>query len=103
MPYITKLFSRSDAPIIAASDYMKLQADQIAQWVPAPWCALGTDGYGRSDTREALRRFFEVDAETIAATAMYQLALAGKVKPADAEKAIHTLGLDPEKIDPVTV
>ena len=102
VPYVTKMLA-GDTPVIAASDWMKLHADQIAQFVDAPFEALGTDGYGRSDTRESLRRYFEVDAECIAATAMYQLSLAGKVKPAEAQKAIDKLGIDPEKIDPVTV
>ena len=65
-PYVSKLLSKEKGPFIAVSDYMKLVPDQIAPWVPGGLRSLGTDGFGRSDSREALRRHFEIEAETIA-------------------------------------
>ena len=89
--------SSAEGPVVAATDYMRLVPDQIARWVPQGLTPLGTDGFGRSDTREALRRFFEVDAESIAIAALAELAKRGKL-PADVpKKAIAELGLDPEK------
>jgi len=102
-PYVTRLLGKSEAPVIAVSDYMKLTADQIARFVPAPFTALGTDGFGRSDTRAALRRYFEVDAESIVVAALHELAKTGKVKASQVQKAIEDFEIDPEKIDSVTV
>ena len=71
--------------------------DLVARWVPGGWYrTLGTDGFGRSDTREALRRFFEIDAESIAATTLAELARCGRIDPNDAKRQIEELGLDPE-------
>jgi pyruvate dehydrogenase E1 component len=100
-PYITQLLEKEEGPFVAASDYMKLVPDMVARWVPGGLYSLGTDGFGRSDTREALRRFFEVDAECIAVAALHQLAQRGEIKPAAVQKAIKELGVDPEKADPV--
>jgi pyruvate dehydrogenase E1 component len=96
-PYVVSLFEGDDAPIVAVSDYMKLVPDQIARWLPGRFFALGTDGFGRSDTREALRRFFEVDAECIALAALWQLAQRGAVDRQAVRRAIDELGIDPEK------
>jgi pyruvate dehydrogenase E1 component len=100
VPYVTRTLGETDGPVIAASDYMKMVSDQIAQWIPGGMYALGTDGYGRSDTRAALRRHFEVDAESIVIATLHRLSLAGKIKPAVVAQAIKDLGVDPEKIDP---
>jgi pyruvate dehydrogenase E1 component len=102
VPYVTQLLGGEPWPVVAATDYMKIVADQIARFVPAPFHPLGTDGFGRSDARRELRRYFEVDAESIAATALYELARAGRIDPADVERAIAELGLDPEAPDPAT-
>jgi pyruvate dehydrogenase E1 component len=96
-PYVVSLFEGDDRPIIAVSDYMKLVPDQIARWLPGRFHPLGTDGFGRSDTREALRRFFEVDAESVAAATLAVLARRGEMDPAAARRAIEELGIDPEK------
>ena len=97
VPYVTQALGQAEGPVVAVSDYMRLVPDQIARWVPQGLTPLGTDGYGRSDTRAALRRFFEVDAESVAVTALAELARRGTV-PADVpKKAIAELGLDPEK------
>ena len=86
-------------PIIAATDYMKIVADQITPWVPG-LTALGTDGFGRSENREHLRRFFEVDAASIAAAALSRLASWKRYDTARAQKAITDLGLNPDSMDP---
>ena len=79
-PWITHQFEDSAGPFIAVSDWMRAVPDQIAQWVPGDWSSLGTDGYGRSDTREALRRFFSVDAESIVLATLTELARRGEIK-----------------------
>jgi pyruvate dehydrogenase E1 component len=96
-PYVVSLFEGDDRPIIAVTDYMKLVPDQIARWLPGRFYPLGTDGFGRSDTREALRRFFEVDAECVVIAALAQLARRGDVDAATVRRAIEELGVDPEK------
>jgi pyruvate dehydrogenase E1 component len=104
VPYVTEALtdSASAGPIVAASDYIKAVPDQIARWVPGSWRSLGTDGFGRSDTRPALRRFFGVDAEQIALTTLAELARCGQLEPATVSAAYEELGVDPEAPDPVT-
>ncbi|MDX1387326.1 MAG: pyruvate dehydrogenase (acetyl-transferring), homodimeric type, partial [bacterium] len=101
VPYITRLLSKEPGPFIAAGDYMKSVSEQIARWVPGGLFSLGTDGFGRSEDRPNLRRFFEVDAEHIVLAALHQLAKEGKVSNQEVQKAIVELGLNPEKPDPV--
>jgi pyruvate dehydrogenase E1 component len=98
-PYLLQALKGSDGPIIAASDYMKVVADQIAPWLPGRMETLGTDGYGRSDNREYLRRHFEINAESIVAAALSRLARDGKFDAAKAIAAFADLGVDSEKID----
>jgi len=81
---------------------MKALPHLIAPWIPQGMHALGADGFGRSDDRKSLRRFFEIDAEHVAAAALWQLSKEGQVKPGEVAKAIKTLGLDPEAKDPLT-
>ena len=99
-PYVQEVLGEIDMPIIAATDYMKIVADQIAPWLPGRLTALGTDGFGRSENREHLRRFFENDSASIAAAALSKLAQWGRFDAARAHAAILELGLDPESIDP---
>jgi len=87
-------------PIVAVSDFVKALADRLGRWAPAGLCALGTDGFGRSEGREDLRRHFEVNAEHIAYTALCELARSGAVKAADLPAAMKTLGIDAEADDP---
>jgi len=101
-PYVTELLEKEEGPVVAASDYMKIVPEQIARWVPGGLYPLGTDGFGRSDSREALRRFFEVDAESIVIATLSQLSKKEKFKAADVKKAITDLGIDAEKPNPVT-
>jgi pyruvate dehydrogenase E1 component len=98
---VVEQLGEGGGPVVAASDYMTAVPEQIARWLPDRMEVLGTDGFGRSDTRAALRRFFEVDAEHIAATALAALARRGDLKPERAAGAIRELGLDPEAPDPV--
>ena len=101
--WVESLLGESDVPVVAATDYMKAFADQIRQWVPAPYRVLGTDGFGRSDTREMLRGFFEVDRRFVAVAALKALADAQVLSAKEVADAIRSLGIDPEKPDPVTV
>jgi pyruvate dehydrogenase E1 component len=98
VPYVVQALSDVQGPFIAASDYMKVLPDQIARWIPGRLVPLGTDGFGMSDTREALRRHFEVDGENIAIAALDALRQDGKLAPSVVAKAIEALGVDPEKL-----
>ncbi len=100
VPFVTTLLKDAPGPVVAASDYLKAVPDQVARWVPGGLFSLGTDGFGRSDTRAALRRHFEVDAESIAVAVLAQLAKRGERKSADVARAIRELGIDSGKIDP---
>ena len=95
-PYLFEALKGSEGPIIASSDYMKAVPDQLAPWLRDRLVALGTDGFGRSDNRQHLRRFFENDAESIAAATLSKLARDGKFDAARARDAIAELGLDAE-------
>ena len=97
MPYILQALEGEPGPIIAATDYMKVLPDQLAPWLRDRLVTLGTDGFGRSENREHLRRFFENDAESIAAAALSRLARDGKFDAAKAREAIAELGIDAEK------
>jgi pyruvate dehydrogenase E1 component len=89
-------------PIVAASDSIKAVPDQVARWVPGDsWVSLGTDGFGRSDTRQALRRLFGVDTEHVAVAVLAELARTERIDPATVGAAITDLGIDPEAADPV--
>ena len=95
--YIETLLEKETGVFVAVSDNMKMVPDQIQQWVPGGLFILGTDGFGRSDTRENLRRFFEVDTACIVVAVLYQLSQKGHLSPAIVTKAITDLGIDPEK------
>jgi len=95
--YLEQVLAKEQGPFVAVSDFMKLVPDQIAPWVPGGLFTLGTDGFGRSDTRAALRRFFEIDAESIVVATLYALAEKGRLKKHVVAEAIKALGVDPEK------
>jgi pyruvate dehydrogenase E1 component len=99
--YLEEVLAKEQGPFVAVSDFMKLVPDQIAPWVPGGLFTLGTDGFGRSDTRAALRRFFEIDTESIVIATLYALAEKGKIKKQVVADAIKALGVDPEKPFPV--
>jgi pyruvate dehydrogenase E1 component len=85
---------------VAVSDFMKAVPDMVGRWVQAPFIPLGTDGFGRSDTRAALRAHFEVDAESVVVAVLHGLAQAGEAKHEEVAAAIKRFGLDPAKLDP---
>ena len=98
--YVTSELEQSSGPIVAVSDFMKAVSDQVARFVHAPFAALGTDGFGRSDTRKSLRRHFEIDAEHIVVAVLSELCAAGEVKAEEVAEAIERYGIDPEAVDP---
>jgi pyruvate dehydrogenase E1 component len=99
-PYVTRALSDAKGPIVAVTDFLKAVPDQIARFVEAPFTPLGTDGFGRSDTRAALRRHFEVDAGHIVVAVLAELAALGEAKPSEVAAAIEKYGIDTEAIDP---
>jgi pyruvate dehydrogenase E1 component len=99
-PYIQTALAATEAPIVAASDFMKAVPDQLAPWLGTRMVTLGTDGFGRSDNREHLRRHFEVNAESIAAAALSRLARDGKFDMKKAQKAFAELNVNVDKKDP---
>lgn len=99
--YITECLEKAQGPVIASTDYMKLLADQVRQWVPTDYKVLGTDGFGRSDSRANLRNFFEVDRHWIVVAALEALAARGEIKPKVVADAIKQFGIDPEKTNPL--
>jgi pyruvate dehydrogenase E1 component len=101
--YVEKCLAERKGPYVAATDYMKIVPEQIRQWVPGRLVALGTDGYGRSDAREALREHFEVDRRYIAISALKALADDGVVDAKTVAGAIEKYGIDPQKPDPVSL
>ncbi len=102
-PYVQELLAGQSGPFVAATDYMRTVPDQIRQWVPGRYHVLGTDGYGRSDSRAALRGFFEVDRRYVALAALKSLADDGMLDMATVVSAMQRFGLDPDKPNPVTV
>jgi pyruvate dehydrogenase E1 component len=95
--YLQKTVQRFDGPCVAVSDYVRLVSQQISPWIPGGLLALGTDGFGRSDTRKALRRYFEIDAEHLAVAALYALHQQGaKVTAQTVRQAAQDLGLAPD-------
>jgi pyruvate dehydrogenase E1 component len=100
--HVTRKFSGRSGPFVAATDYVKSFADQIRAWVPGRYVVLGTDGFGRSDTRAQLRKYFEVDRYHVAVAALKALADEGTIPAADVSKAIELYGIDPAKPHPIT-
>jgi pyruvate dehydrogenase E1 component len=100
VPYVTTVLGPDGGPIIAATDWLKALPDMVSRWLPPYYVALGTDGFGRSGTREDLRSLFEIDPPHIAAATLVELARCGAIPPAKAAAGIKELGIDPEKLDP---
>jgi pyruvate dehydrogenase E1 component len=103
VPYVTGQLQDATGPFIAATDYMKSYTDQIREFVPGSFTVLGTDGFGRSDTRGKLREFFEVSRQYIVVAALKALANEGRMETARVVEAMRALGVAPDKIDPLTV
>ncbi len=102
MPYVTQCLADAPGVLVAASDYLKTLPNMISKWMPRRLASLGTDGFGRSESRAALRDFFEVDARFITLATLYELAFDGKIDRSVADKAIEDLGIVREKPNPVT-
>ena len=101
--YVAQCLAGHAGPVVAATDYVRAFADQIRQWVPGHYRVLGTDGYGRSDYRRALRKFFEVDRHYVAIAALKALADEGAIKPAVVAEAIAKYQIDAGRAAPWTV
>jgi pyruvate dehydrogenase E1 component len=103
VPYVSTILPAHGGPIVAATDWMKALPDMVSRWLPPDYIALGTDGFGRSGTREDLRALFEIDPAHIASATLAALARCGAVPASRAASAIRELGLDPEKADPLSL
>ncbi|MCX4026120.1 pyruvate dehydrogenase (acetyl-transferring), homodimeric type [Endozoicomonas sp. SM1973] len=101
VPYVTECFANRQGPVVAATDYMKLYADQIRDFVPTTYITLGTDGFGRSDSRQKLREFFEVDRYYITVAALHALKEEGKVDSKVVADAMKKFSIDPTKANPL--
>jgi len=101
--YLRRCFAGDTAVFVAASDYLKTLPCSLAKWLPGPLTALGTDGFGRSDGRDALRDYFEVDARYIALAALQLLAAENRIDGVTVGKAVDDLDIDPDKVDPMTI
>jgi pyruvate dehydrogenase E1 component len=102
VPYVTQCLDGEQGVLVAATDYLKVLPAMISKWMPRRLATLGTDGFGRSESRDSLRQFFEVDARFIALATLHELAQDGMVGEAAVQNAIKELGIDPEKPNPVT-
>jgi pyruvate dehydrogenase E1 component len=101
--HIEQCMADRDGPVIAATDYMRAMADQVRGFLPNHYKVLGTDGFGRSDTRKNLRQFFEVDRYYVAVAALKALADEGTIDASEVSRAIALYNINPEKPNPVTV
>ncbi len=101
VPYVRRCLAPTEGPVIAATDYMKALPDMVAPWVDRAFNVLGTDGFGRSDTRDALREFFEVNAEHIAYATLHGLCREGRATPEELRRAIDELGIDADRANPL--
>ena len=100
MPYVTQCLKDAPGAFVAASDYVKALPDSIDRWLPRPLEVLGTDGFGRSESRASLRDFFEVDHRYIVVATLRSLAKDGKLAPSVVQDAIKALGVNAEKPNP---
>jgi pyruvate dehydrogenase E1 component len=103
VPFVTEALSAVGGPVVAVTDYLRAVPDQVGRWIPGRFVPLGTDGFGRSDTREALRRFFEIDTGHVVAATLAALAADGKVKPSVVLDAIKRYDIDTDAPDPWTI
>ena len=101
-PHVTRCLEGRQGPAIASTDYMRLFADQVRAWVPTDYHVLGTDGFGRSDTREKLREFFEVDRHFVVVAALKALAERGELERKVIGEALKKYDIDPAKPNPLT-
>jgi pyruvate dehydrogenase E1 component len=102
VPYVSRCLEGAEGVLVAATDYLKTLPNMIGKWLPRRLASLGTDGFGRSESRQALREFFEVDSRFIALATLHELQQEGLIEKCVVEKAIVDLGINPEKPNPVT-
>ena len=100
LPYVVRALADAPGPVVAATDYVRAVPDLVARWIQRPYIVLGTDGFGRSDTRESLRTYFEVSAEHIAYAALTGLLQTGEATAGEVTAAQVALGIDPDRNDP---
>jgi pyruvate dehydrogenase E1 component len=103
VPYVSEMLPDDGRPIVAATDWLKAVPDQVARWLPDSYASLGTDGFGRSDNRDSLRAYFEIDPPHVAVAVLVELMKCGTIPAARVVKAIRELGIDPEKASPLTI
>jgi pyruvate dehydrogenase E1 component len=101
VPYVTQTLGDAPGVLVAASDYLKTLPNMISKWLPRRLATLGTDGFGRSEGRTALREFFEVDSRFITLATLHELFMDGKIERSAVDKAIKELGINPDKLNPV--
>ena len=101
VPYVTQCLADAPGVLVAASDYLKTLPNMVSKWMPRRLAALGTDGFGRSEGRQSLRDFFEVDARFITLATLHELLHDGKIERSVIDKAIKDLGINPDKPNPV--
>jgi len=102
VPYVTQCLADAPGVLVAATDYLKVLPSMVSKWMPRRLAALGTDGFGRSDGRAALRDFFGVDSRFITLAALHELLVDGKIERSVVDKAIKELGINTEKPNPIT-
>ena len=102
IPLVTGLLVDAPGIVVTVTDYMRLVPDQISRWVPRPYTSLETDGYGRSDTRAALRGFFETDAGNVVVATLSALAHEGRIDPGTVKDAVERYDIDADAADPWT-
>ena len=103
VPYVQQILEGHDGPVIASSDYMKAHLDLLDKWIPRTTISLGTDGYGKSETREALRDYFEVDYRFVTLGALTALMRDGKIELDVVTSAMSDLGIDADKLNPMSI
>jgi pyruvate dehydrogenase E1 component len=102
VPFVTQQLADGEGPVVAVTDFMRAVPDQVSRWSPRRWASLGTDGFGRSDTRETLRRFFETDTAHLVVAVLAELAVEGTIEADVVAKAIARYDVDPEVAPPWT-
>jgi pyruvate dehydrogenase E1 component len=103
VPYISRCLAEAPGVLVAATDYLKALPNLVSRWMPRRLASLGTDGFGRSESRTSLRNFFEVDARFITLATLHELLLEGKIQASVVQQAIKDLEIDVEKADPLTI
>jgi pyruvate dehydrogenase E1 component len=103
VPYVSQVLPADGGPVVIATDWLKAVPDLVARWLPHDYVSLGTEGFGRSDTRENLRALFEIDPPAIAGAVLAQLARCGAITAKQAAKGLKELGVDPNRLDPMAL